>query len=282
MKSSDHSRILSTNISKDMSEPEASKKQKIYQKRVVAVKIDENEYDKKQKSEGPPSDCWSWRKYGQKPIKGSPYPRGYYKCSTSKSCSAKKQVERCKTDASLLIITYTSTHNHQSPKEPKEVEDPKQSEDPKEVEDTKQSEDPKHDELKIENNITEEPKEEDDKVEEAVNVQEGEAVNVQDGVSTENITEFYYCQSPFTSNSDHQDMIATIKYEEERLGSPLTEKLESVVFEEKSEEPLCCPHLMTFSTDEYDFYDELGELPISSSLTRFMRSNFSEERILIQ
>lgn len=41
--------------------------------------------------------------------------RGYYRCSTSKGCSAKKQVERCKTDASKLIITYTSTHNHPGP-----------------------------------------------------------------------------------------------------------------------------------------------------------------------
>ncbi|XP_057782223.1 probable WRKY transcription factor 35 [Salvia miltiorrhiza] len=92
----------------------ANKKRKMGERVVVAVKIEGK--DKKQhRNEGPPSDCWSWRKYGQKPIKGSPYPRGYYRCSTSKGCSAKKQVERCKTDASMLIITYTSTHNHPDP-----------------------------------------------------------------------------------------------------------------------------------------------------------------------
>ncbi|XP_039116304.1 WRKY transcription factor 22-like isoform X2 [Dioscorea cayenensis subsp. rotundata] len=61
------------------------------------------------------SDLWAWRKYGQKPIKGSPYPRGYYRCSSSKGCLARKQVERSQTDPSTLIITYTAEHNHPVP-----------------------------------------------------------------------------------------------------------------------------------------------------------------------
>lgn len=62
-----------------------------------------------------PSDLWAWRKYGQKPIKGSPYPRGYYRCSSSKGCSARKQVERNRADPNMLVITYTSEHNHPWP-----------------------------------------------------------------------------------------------------------------------------------------------------------------------
>ncbi|KAF0917923.1 hypothetical protein E2562_021639 [Oryza meyeriana var. granulata] len=62
-----------------------------------------------------PSDLWAWRKYGQKPIKGSPYPRGYYRCSSSKGCMARKQVERSGSDPNMLVITYTAEHNHPWP-----------------------------------------------------------------------------------------------------------------------------------------------------------------------
>ncbi|CAL0318412.1 unnamed protein product [Lupinus luteus] len=61
------------------------------------------------------SDIWAWRKYGQKPIKGSPYPRGYYRCSSSKGCLARKQVERNKSEPSMFIVTYTGEHNHPAP-----------------------------------------------------------------------------------------------------------------------------------------------------------------------
>ncbi|XAR63022.1 hypothetical protein NMG60_11022806 [Bertholletia excelsa] len=66
-------------------------------------------------AEGLSSDMWSWRKYGQKPIKGSPYPRGYYRCSTTKGCLARKQVERNRSDPGMFIVTYTGEHNHPMP-----------------------------------------------------------------------------------------------------------------------------------------------------------------------
>ncbi|XP_072957702.1 probable WRKY transcription factor 74 [Typha angustifolia] len=59
-----------------------------------------------------PPDEYSWRKYGQKPIKGSPHPRGYYKCSSMRGCPARKHVERCLDDPAMLIVTYEGEHNH--------------------------------------------------------------------------------------------------------------------------------------------------------------------------
>ncbi|KAI3693649.1 hypothetical protein L1987_76597 [Smallanthus sonchifolius] len=81
------------------------RKRKNQQKRVV-VQVT---------ADGLSSDPWAWRKYGQKPIKGSIYPRSYYRCSSSKSCMARRQVEQSCTDSSIYILTYTADHNHPQP-----------------------------------------------------------------------------------------------------------------------------------------------------------------------
>lgn len=88
------------------------KRRRAVQKRVLSVPIGEVDGSKVKGEAAPPSDSWAWRKYGQKPIKGSPYPRGYYRCSSWKGCPARKQVERSRTNPTMLVITYACDHNH--------------------------------------------------------------------------------------------------------------------------------------------------------------------------
>ncbi|KAK8629328.1 hypothetical protein V6N13_078172 [Hibiscus sabdariffa] len=94
----------------DMKLIPTKKGRKLIQKRVVSVPIKDVD-----SSRAPPSDSWAWRKYGQKPIKGSPYPRGYYRCSSSKGCPARKQVERSRADPTMLLIRYSYEHSHPLP-----------------------------------------------------------------------------------------------------------------------------------------------------------------------
>lgn len=59
-------------------------------------------------------DGYKWRKYGQKAVKNSPFPRSYYKC-TSPKCGLKKLIERSSENPSMVITTYLGKHNHHSP-----------------------------------------------------------------------------------------------------------------------------------------------------------------------
>ncbi|XVE73468.1 hypothetical protein DITRI_Ditri11bG0120200 [Diplodiscus trichospermus] len=59
-------------------------------------------------------DGYRWRKYGQKAVKNSPFPRSYYRC-TSTSCNVKKRVERSFSDPSIVVTTYEGQHTHPSP-----------------------------------------------------------------------------------------------------------------------------------------------------------------------
>ncbi|KAK8623404.1 hypothetical protein V6N13_118289 [Hibiscus sabdariffa] len=83
-----------------------SKKRKLRVKKVIRVAAISNKI-----ADIPPDD-YSWRKYGQKPIKGSPHPRGYYRCSSVRGCAARKHVERALDDPRMLIVTYEGDHNH--------------------------------------------------------------------------------------------------------------------------------------------------------------------------
>ncbi|KAK6941087.1 WRKY domain [Dillenia turbinata] len=241
---------------KTKEETQASKRRKVVDKKIVTVRVEANVC--KQKNEGPPSDFWSWRKYGQKPIKGSPHPRGYYRCSTSKGCSAKKQVERCRTDASMLIITYTSSHNHPGP-------------------------DLRH----TSNLISEEqppttPKQELGGGGETEQEQRPSVTTSDHEDSVEE--QFHYiesitigCSSDIIINPEENPFNLSLEKTSES-----EESLGTLLFDE---EPISVPPCLMASSapksEENDFFDELEELPVPSSSSSFMRSNLFDERILV-
>ncbi|KAE8660501.1 hypothetical protein F3Y22_tig00116951pilonHSYRG00285 [Hibiscus syriacus] len=57
-------------------------------------------------------DGYCWRKYGQKDILGSNFPRGYYRCTHrySQGCLAAKQVQRSDEDPTIFEVKYRGRH----------------------------------------------------------------------------------------------------------------------------------------------------------------------------
>ncbi|RDX68500.1 WRKY transcription factor 55, partial [Mucuna pruriens] len=71
-------------------------------------------------TEMPPEDGYTWRKYGQKEILGSKYPR----CTHQKlyECQAKKQVQRLDNNPNIFEVTYRGNHTcHMSSTAPSSV-----------------------------------------------------------------------------------------------------------------------------------------------------------------
>ncbi|CAK8570564.1 unnamed protein product [Lathyrus sativus] len=57
-------------------------------------------------------DGYQWRKYGQKVTKNNASPRAYFRCSMAPRCPAKKKVQKCLHDKSIILATYDGEHNH--------------------------------------------------------------------------------------------------------------------------------------------------------------------------
>ncbi|XP_058218870.1 probable WRKY transcription factor 20 isoform X2 [Rhododendron vialii] len=64
-------------------------------------------------------DGYNWRKYGQKLVKGSEFPRSYYKC-TNPNCEVKKIFERSH-EGQITEIVYRGTHDHPKPQPSRRV-----------------------------------------------------------------------------------------------------------------------------------------------------------------
>ncbi|KAK4363941.1 hypothetical protein RND71_015299 [Anisodus tanguticus] len=69
--------------------------------------------DEQQNEDTTVEDGYNWRKYEQKQVKGSEYPRSYFKC-THPNCPVKKKIERFH-EGHVMKIIYDGAHNHPKP-----------------------------------------------------------------------------------------------------------------------------------------------------------------------
>ncbi|KAF8114721.1 hypothetical protein N665_0034s0060 [Sinapis alba] len=88
------------------------------QKRLGPVKGKRGCYKRKKKSETWTvestviEDTFSWRKYGQKQILNTKFPRSYFRCTHkyTQGCKATKQVQKLESEPKMFSITYIGNH----------------------------------------------------------------------------------------------------------------------------------------------------------------------------
>ncbi|KAG8054953.1 hypothetical protein GUJ93_ZPchr0001g31933 [Zizania palustris] len=79
---------------------------------------DDNVRRKRALTPSPFDDGYQWRKYGQKKINNTNFPRGYYRCSyhRERNCPAQKQVQQHNDEVPpLFAVVYTHEHTCEQP-----------------------------------------------------------------------------------------------------------------------------------------------------------------------
>ncbi|GJV39484.1 probable WRKY transcription factor 70 [Tanacetum coccineum] len=76
--------------------------------------------DSRKEVSGTIGDGYSWRKYGQKEILNSKFPRCYFRCAHKhiQGCNALKQVQQLEDDSNMFEITYIGHHTCAPPNTP--------------------------------------------------------------------------------------------------------------------------------------------------------------------
>ncbi|CAN1321422.1 Probable WRKY transcription factor 3 [Linum perenne] len=97
--------LLHRNVEVKVTEPSSSSHRSVTEPRIIVQTTSEVDLL---------DDGYRWRKYGQKVVKGNPYPRSYYKCTTQ-GCNVRKHVERAASDPRAVITTYEGKHYHDVP-----------------------------------------------------------------------------------------------------------------------------------------------------------------------
>ncbi|MED6123568.1 hypothetical protein PIB30_050315 [Stylosanthes scabra] len=145
----------------------------------------------------------------------------------------------------MLIITYISTHNHPSP-----------------------------DEIIFTANLSQKPNEEETEETTEENLSKPSSAAVSVGTCGEKT--FHYLQSPIRSS--HEEIIVTDQDDPLKLSTlKSNERIDLLL-----EDPLRyaqIKNLATTKSEELDFFNELQELPMSSSFLHITRSILSYERI---